>query len=203
MKLPENIYLNIRYFYAMLRMPHYTATQKYLESKGLTEPVSWFNLQSADVPWFTQALPGASTPLDVIPPNVTLVGPIILSPSPAHEQSPALTEWLARGPTVLINLGSVFMWTEGHAAAMAQAVAATQRTRSDLQVLWKFRRAPIDAAGTTYGDEFMAPLHPFLKDGRLKMESWLEVEPTALLETGHIAVSVHHGGAGCYHEALG
>ncbi|KAI3321746.1 glycosyltransferase family 1 protein [Xylariaceae sp. AK1471] len=194
--------INIRYFYAMLRMPHYIATQKYLQSKGLTDPVSWFNMHNADVPWFTQALPEASTPLDVIPPNVTYTGPIILSLSPAEEQSPVLTEWLARAPTVLINLGGLFQWTEGHATVMVQAVVDTLLARSDLQVLWKFRKAPRDATGTTYGDEFMAPLRPFLESGRIKMESWLEVEPTSLMETGHIVASVHHGGAGCYHEAL-
>ncbi|KAI0914220.1 hypothetical protein F4823DRAFT_573654 [Ustulina deusta] len=202
-KLPENIYINIRYFYAMLRMRHYTAVQKYLESNGIIHPVNWFNLRNADVPWFTQALPGASTPVDVLPQNVTLTGPIILSLSRAEEQAPALTEWLARTPTVLLSLGSLFIWTEAHATAMAQAIADMLVWRSDLQVLWKFVKAPIDNEGTTYGDEFMTPLRPFLEDGRLRIESWLDVQPVSLLETGHIVASVHHGGAGCYHEALG
>ncbi len=101
----------------MLRMRHYTAVQKYLESNGIIHPVNWFNLRNADVPWFTQALPGASTPVDVLPQNVTLTGPIILSLSRAEEQAPALTEWLARTPTVLLSLGSLFIWTEAHATA--------------------------------------------------------------------------------------
>ncbi|RYP71923.1 hypothetical protein DL771_004526 [Monosporascus sp. 5C6A] len=202
-RIPENIYMNLRYFYALLRMPHYRATQKFLESKGLTDRVRWFNLHNPDVPWFSQALPGASTPLDVIPPNVTCTGPMSLSLSTAEEQSPALARWLARSPTVLINLGSLFSWTENHAAAMAHAVADVLRERTDLQVLWKFRKAVVDAEGTTYSDEFASPVHPFLESGRVKMEPWLEVDPTPLLETGHIVASVHHGGAGCYHEALG
>ncbi|RYP66536.1 hypothetical protein DL770_008778 [Monosporascus sp. CRB-9-2] len=202
-RIPENIYLNLRYFYALFRMPHYRATQKFLESKGLTDRVSWFNLHNPDVPWFSQTLPGASTPLDVIPPNVTCTGPISLSLSTAEEQSPALARWLAHSPTVLINLGNVFSWTENHATAMAQAVADVLHERTDLQVLWKFRKAVVDAEGTIYGDEFASPVRPFLKSGRVKMEPWLEVDPTSLLETGHIVASVHHGGAGCYHEALG
>jgi len=208
-RLVENIYLNIRYFYAMIRMPHYTATKQYLTSKGLADPVNWFNLHSADVPWFTQALPGASYPLEVIPPNVTFTGPITLSLSPASEQSPELTQWLSRGPTVLINLGSLFLWSEQAASAMAHAVADTLAARSDLQILWKFQKAPVavDDDGTTtttYDDDvFAEPLRPFLETGRVRMEKWLDVEPTSLLETGHIAASVHHGGSGCYHEALG
>ncbi|KAI0433091.1 hypothetical protein F5Y09DRAFT_300247 [Xylaria sp. FL1042] len=201
-KMLENIYNNARYFYSMLRMSHYKPIQKYLESKGLIHPVNWFSLHNADVPWITQALPGASTPLDVIPQNVTLTGPIILSLSPAEEEAPKLTEWLARAPTMLISLGSLFIWTEAHAIAMAQAIADVLNWRPDLQILWKFRKAPYDAEGTTYGDEFMTPLRPF-ENGRLKIESWLDVQPVSLLETGHIVASVHHGGAGCYHEALG
>ncbi|KAI1420153.1 hypothetical protein F5Y12DRAFT_774407 [Xylaria sp. FL1777] len=202
-KLPENIYINSRYLYAMLRMSHYTAAQKYLNSKGITHPVNWFNLRNADVPWFSQALPGASTPVDVIPQNVTLTGPIIISLGPAKQQAPALVEWLARAPTMLISLGSLFVWTEAHATAMAQAIADTLIRQSNLQILWKFRKAPYDAEGTTYGDEFMILLRPFLENGRLKIESWLDVQPVSLLETGHIVASVHHGGSGCYHEALG
>ncbi|KAI0457112.1 hypothetical protein F5B21DRAFT_465701 [Xylaria acuta] len=202
-KLPENIYINMQYYYAMLRMSRFTDVKKYIASKGLTDPVNWFNIRNDDVPYFTQALPGASIPVDVLPQNVTLTGPIILSVSPAEEQAPALTEWLARAPTVLISLGSVFVWMEGHATIMAQAIADTLASRSDLQVLWKFMKVPYDAEGTTYGDEFMAPLRPYLENGRLKMEPWLEVQPVSLLETGHIVASVHHGGAGCYSEALG
>ncbi|RYO94776.1 hypothetical protein DL766_000039 [Monosporascus sp. MC13-8B] len=126
-----------------------------------------------------------------------------LSLSTAEEQSPALARWLARSPTVMINLGNVFSWTEDHATAMAQAVADVLHERTDLQVLWKFRKAAVDTEGTIYGDEFASPVHPFLESGRVKMEQWLEVDPTSLLETGHIVASVHHGGAGCYHEALG
>ncbi|KAJ8128866.1 hypothetical protein O1611_g4767 [Lasiodiplodia mahajangana] len=75
--------------------------------------------------------------------------------------------------------------------------------RPDLQVLWKLRKAPIDGIGTEYVDTFTEPLVPFLKNGRVKLEPWLDAEPTALMQTGHIVASVHHGGAGCYHEALG
>lgn len=194
--------MNLRYFYAMYFMPHYKATQKFLESKGLTDQVSWFDLHRSNEPLFTQTLSGASTPLDIIPPNVTCTGPITLPLSTVEEQSPDLSKWLARAPTVLISLGSLFLWSEDQAAAMAQALANVL-AGTDLQVLWKLRKAPLDATGATYGEEFAAPLRPYLDGGRVKIESWLEVEPTSLLATGHIVASVHHGGAGCYNEALG
>ncbi|KAI1146535.1 hypothetical protein F4825DRAFT_440482 [Nemania diffusa] len=203
LKMPENIYLNLRYFFSMLRMSHFKDAAKFLDSKGLTNPVNWYNLHHANVPWLTQALPGASTPLDVIPANVTFTGPILLSISSAEEQSAVLADWVARAPTLLVNLGSLFVWSEGQAAVMAQALAYIMLENLDLQVLWKFHKAPIDSSGTEYSNGFSEPLRPFLENGRLKLQSWLEVDPTALMETGHIVASVHHGGAGCYHEALG
>ncbi|KAI1185228.1 hypothetical protein F5B17DRAFT_432780 [Nemania serpens] len=205
-KLLENLYINVRYFYAMLRMPHYTAVQKYLVSKGLANRVSWFSLRNDAVPWITQALPGASTPLDVLPRNVTLAGPIILSPAPAAEQDSELAAWLTRAPTVLINLGSLVVWSEAQLDAMARALADTLLVRPDLQILWKFTKASSQSGvkGTeASGDDFMTRLLPFVETGRLRIQSWLEIQPVSLLETGHIVASVHHGGAGCYSEALG
>ncbi|KAI1410614.1 hypothetical protein F5Y13DRAFT_202088 [Hypoxylon sp. FL1857] len=202
-RLPENIYLNLRYHYAMVVMPYYRDIQKFLYSKGLTDRVTFYNLHRSNVPWFTTSLPGASIPLDVIPPNVTCVGPITLSLSTAEEQSPSLAEWLSHAPTVLINLGGLYPWSEDQAAAMAQAVADVLSTTADLQVLWKLLKAPSDDSGATYNDTFAAPLRPFIDSGRVRIEPWLEVDPPSLLETGHIIASVHHGGSGSFNEALG
>ncbi|OTB02617.1 glycosyltransferase family 1 protein [Hypoxylon sp. CI-4A] len=190
-KLPLNIYLNLRYFYNMLFMPGLQETLRALKSKGLNHQISLFDLHRSNTPWFTTSLPGASTPLDYYPPNVTEVGPMMLSLSTVEEENPALAEWLARRPTVLVNLGSVFSWGESQATVMARALA-------------DFRKAPLDAEGATYGDEeFAAPIQKYIDEGRIKMEAWLAVEPTSLLETGHFIASVHHGGSGSYNEALG
>ncbi|GAP91408.1 putative 2-hydroxyacylsphingosine 1-beta-galactosyltransferase [Rosellinia necatrix] len=204
-RLLENVYANARYFYAMLRMAHFAPTRRHLAARGVAAagPVNWFSLRGRDVPWFTQALPGASVPLAVVPRNVTLTGPILLSPAPAAEQAPALAAWLARGPTLLVNLGSLFVWTDAHAAAMARALADTLRARPDLQVLWKFVPAPPSSAGDDDEPEALRALRPFIEAGRLRVESWLDAQPVSLLQTGNIVASVHHGGAGCYSEALG
>ncbi|MBE3046616.1 hypothetical protein IMZ48_29620 [Candidatus Bathyarchaeota archaeon] len=76
------------------------------------------------------------------------------------------------------------------AAAIADILA-----QSNVQIIWKFN---------TYGEvseDYLALLKPYLGD-RLLMPDWLGADPYALLESGHIAVSVHHGGPGCYHEAI-
>lgn len=206
-RIPENIWLNFQIIHSILYMPDVKARHQFLRSKGLVDPINFYNLHRPDVPWFTQTMPEASIPVDVIPPNVTCTGPMSLSLAPAAEQDPDLVEWLARAPTLLINLGSAFVWVESQAAAMAQALAWLLE-KTDLQVLWKFRKESSGISGyknsskIQYSDEFAAPLRPFLENGRVKMESWLVADPTSLLETGHIIASVHHGGAGCYHEAI-
>lgn len=53
-----------------------------------------------------------------------------------------------------------------------------------------------------YSDEYKKPLQAHLDSGRLKLSTWLEADPTSILESGHVVAFVHHGGANCYHEAV-
>ncbi|KND90772.1 hypothetical protein TOPH_04610 [Tolypocladium ophioglossoides CBS 100239] len=53
-----------------------------------------------------------------------------------------------------------------------------------------------------YSDAFLGPVEKYLRNGRLRIEKWLNVDPVSLLNTGDAALSVHHGGANCYREAV-
>ncbi|KAK8088299.1 2-hydroxyacylsphingosine 1-beta-galactosyltransferase [Apiospora hydei] len=172
--IPENILLNVRFIWSMLSMPGMKEKRNFFKAHGLTDPISFLRLHRPDVPWLTQTTPGASLPVDFVPPNVTCTGPMTLSLGSAAEQDEELAAWLARAPTILINLGGDLR----------------------VQVLWKFRKEGL------YSDSFMDSLAPFTKNGRLRVEHWLAVEPLSLMETGNVIVSVHHGGSGCYHEAI-
>ncbi|KAI1848036.1 hypothetical protein JX266_006149 [Neoarthrinium moseri] len=207
-KIPENIYLNIRFIYSVLFMPDVKVKRDFLKSKGLKDPINFYALYRPDVPWLTQTLPEASRPVDMVPVNVTCTGPISLSLGTVAEQDKDLARWLANAPTVLINLGGGFMWLEPQAKVMAQAVANILRRNPKLQILWKFRTEEdglkeYNVTVKPYSDDFKVEILPFLENGRLKMERWLVADPTSLLESGHIVASVHHGGTGCYHEATG
>ena len=79
------------------------------------------------------------------------------------------------------------------ANAMAQVLDTTD---GKVQFLWKMRKHG------EYSDDFLEPLRPHLESGRIRIVDWLKADPPALLESGAIAVSVHHGGSNCYHEAL-
>ncbi|KAI0160485.1 UDP-Glycosyltransferase/glycogen phosphorylase [Xylariaceae sp. FL1272] len=171
-------YPALRYITTMLWLPDLKEKQAYLKSK--------------DVPWISQTMPEASIPVDV---NVTCAGPMTLSLGTVAEQDEELAAWLMRGPTVLINLGSGFTFSERSASTMAEAIATILRS-SEVQILWKTGKE------SSYGDEYMSPLLHFLEVGRVRIERWLAADPSTILESGHVVVSVHHGGSGCYHEAI-
>lgn len=73
---------------------------------------------------------------------------------------------------------------------------AEMLSKTEMQCLWKFNKMG------DYPDDVLRPLKPYLANGRLRTPNWLVAEPSSLLDTGNIAVSVHHGGSNCYHEAI-
>lgn len=78
---------------------------------------------------------------------------------------------------------------------MTEAIAVVLN-KTNVQILWKFKKFE------NYSDDYLLALKPHLDSGRLRMEEWLTVDPSSLLETGYIIASVHHGGSNCYHEAI-
>jgi hypothetical protein len=132
----------------------------------------------------------------VVPQNVITCGPIFLSTAPAAEQDPELAQWLELAPTVLINLGSAMDYDEAGTREMLGAIKI-MLSQTSVQVLWKFNKR------NEFSDHVFAPLAEEIASRRLRLEKWIEIDPAAMLETGNIVVSVHHGGANCYWEAVG
>jgi hypothetical protein len=194
--IPSNIYLSLRFLYSVLVMPKMVEKKSYLKEQGLINPLESFSAHQEDYLWLSQGMLEADFPLSVIPSSVIPCGPMFLSVAPAAGQDPGLASWLERAPTVLNNLGSHFNYDENGAVEMARAIK-TLLANSKVQVLWKFNKR------REYGDDFLKELKGEIADGRLRLESWLKVDPASLIETGNIALSVHHGGASCYHEAVG
>ncbi|KAI1081514.1 hypothetical protein F5B20DRAFT_579378 [Whalleya microplaca] len=132
--------------------------QAFLKSKGISDPINFYNIHHDEVPWFTQTLPGATRPLYKVPQNDSCLEPMSLSLGKASEQNPDMVNCLIRGPSILVNFGSGFTWMEPKAIAMASALAhAFEQT--DLQVLWKFRKDITDSLdnvnrGLDYDDVF-------------------------------------------------
>ncbi|WZH43095.1 uncharacterized protein QYS62_004097 [Fusarium acuminatum] len=190
-KIPENLYLNLRVIYSVIRMPELAAKRKWLPAKGIADPLNFLGAYRHDAPWVTVTTEGASIPADYIPPNVTATNPIILSVAPA----PELVEWLKKAPTILINLGSTVMYTEAQASVMIQAITKVL-DQLNVQFLWKFNKYG------NYSNNIFLPVQRYIENGQLRLERWLTVDPTSILETGRFIASVHHGGANCYNEAV-
>ncbi|KAM0133454.1 hypothetical protein ACHAP3_005980 [Botrytis cinerea] len=188
--------VNLRLTYSVLVGATISSKRAYLKENGIANPLDFSTVYHKDYLWLTQSSEEIDYPFNVIPENVVQCGPIFLSTAPASEQDPELSEWLKNSPTVLINLGSTANYDLNTATEMAKAIRILL-DNTNVQVLWKFnKRHP-------FTDEFLAIISPDLESGRVRMSKWINVDPAALLETGNIIASVHHGGANCFHEAIG
>lgn len=194
--IPANIYLTLRLAYSVTWTPELSRKKAFLKENGIANPLDFFSVYNKDLVWLTQSSLDADFPMSIIPSNVVACGPIFLSTAPAVEQDKELATWLQKAPTVLINLGSSVNYDEKAATEMARAVKELLET-SGVQVLWKFNKR------REFPDSFLAELQEFIAQGRLRLEKWIKIDPASLLETGNVVLSVHHGGANCYHEAVG
>jgi hypothetical protein len=169
--------------------------RSWLQEQGIKHAVTMPETNNPDVPWIAMSFPEAELPLEYIPDNIRVAGPLVLDAAPAEAQSAELAGWVKKAPTMLINLGSAVTYNEGMARVMVDAITPVLETQN-VQILWKLRREG------EFSDEFLAPAKKFIESGRLRLESWLEVDPTSLYKTGDIVASVHHGGANCFYEAV-
>jgi hypothetical protein len=149
------------------------------------------------VPWFFPSLPEIDLPLTFIPKNVTPCGPIIRNFAAVIDTDAELARWLARKPTVVINLGSLYRFDERSADSMLGAIEFLLERVGNVQVLWKLR--PLRD-----GDHWVGEMRMRLggDGGRVKVVDWVSAEPAAVLASKDVILAVHHGGASSYHEAI-
>lgn len=195
--IPANIYLNTKIIYTFLTMSGTNSVRAFLRSHGIVDPINLMGLHRPEIPWITQSTPGAMIPVDVVPRNVTCTGPIVLSSASAEEVDPELVGWMKQAPTVLINLGSSLTYSIQQTEQMISAIEKLLEI-SDLQFLWKYNISPPIAS--TY--DWRRALTRLTDTGRVRVSSWLVIDPPALLQSGHITTFVTHGGSGAYHEAI-
>lgn len=131
-------------------------------------------------------------------------GPVVRHAQKLALADPALEKWLAQGPTVYANLGTQFKVSPAEALEFALALRDLLDAPGgqDLQVLWKLKRT---TEGTSWDGEWEAvrdALRPEVEADRVRIVAWVEADPCAVLQSGHVVCSVHHGGASSHHEAL-
>jgi hypothetical protein len=93
--------------------------------------------------------------------------------------------WL-KGSTVLVILGSSLDYDENGGREILGAIKILLQN-IDIQVLWKISKRG------EYSQDVVQDAGHEIKEGSLRLENLLGVEPAAMIETGNIAASVHHG----------
>lgn len=198
-KIPENIscYLTSKQCQSH---PKVQALNQARYAHGIKpDPLGSFTPFADGVPQITPSLPAVDLPMSNIPSNVFDCGPILVASPPIESSDPDLLAWLKRAPTVLVSLGTHFEAYAETVREQAIGLRVLLEARPDIQVLWKLKR---EATSEKSGQENLdSILGQFIESGRVRIESWLNADPVAILRSGHIACSVHHGGANSYFEA--
>ncbi|KAH8885624.1 UDP-Glycosyltransferase/glycogen phosphorylase [Thozetella sp. PMI_491] len=160
--------------------------------------------------------PDIDLPMVNIPAHIVPCGPIIRAAPRIESVDPDLASWLEQGPTVFVNLGTQLRLTPSEALEMALALrdmldrseAVGYGKGRKLQVLWKLARKAEPGVEVVTGDysgpwkEVCDVLSPELETARVRITDWVVPEPRAVLETGRVVCSLHHGGASSFNEAL-
>jgi hypothetical protein len=149
-----------------------------------------------------------------MPAHLVACGPVVRAMAGLGADDP-LRGWLARGPTVYVNLGTHLKADPTQAAEMAEAfrhvldkAAVVMGGERKLQILWKLGRKA-GVGEKLGGDSFegpwktaLDPLRSEVEEGRVRITDWVEAEPKSILESGGVTCSVNHGGANSFYEAL-
>lgn len=147
-------------------------------------------------------------PFSVVPGFITQCGPIVRCARRLADVDAALEEWLSRGPTVYVNLGTQLTVTPAQSLEFALALrdlldAAGPASR--FQILWKVKQKGQKNGELSWAGDWTAVRDTLLgeiKTDRVRITSWVAADPCSILQSGHIVCSVHHGGANSHHEAL-
>ena len=154
------------------------------------------------VKYICPALTEIDYPFAVVPEEILLCGPIIMPFDPLEESDPALMKWLGNAPTTLINLGSHVFSNEELTREMSRALRIlldyhnNKRESSKIQVLWKVRA---DGDIQKIIDEILGK---DIEEGRVRVVTWLCVEPVSILQHPNVVCTVHHGGANSFYEGV-
>lgn len=210
--VPANIYLKLVGLWILITSPRVKGLIKWRQSRGLPKLPPVFNIWEKQNEYLVVSVPETEYPC-YVPSNVTACGPILLPARSVSEDDPKLQAWLAGAPTVLINLGSHIRMDDEMAQQFALGLKIVLQRMPGIQILWKLKthgglavssksNAASGFSGTSIRKESLEAIEPWISNGSVKILEWLSVDPLAILQSGHVVCSVHHGGSNSFHEAL-
>jgi hypothetical protein len=190
--IPLNILNTLLFVLVLVLHPAHRRLNAVRKQLGHSRPALPFPMEDAQFSLYP-SLPELDYP-HVPAPRTVFAGPIFTSvPALSPTDSRDIWDLLARGRTVLVNMGTLFRYTAKDVVAMADALADARvrlRGRGGLQVLWKLPRTPAFAALL---EEVLGPAEEWRK--WLRVEEWIEPPTLAVLQHPNLKVFIHHGGA--------
>ena len=130
----------------------------------------------------------------VIPDWLGLYGPITLDTTPIEVSDPGLYQWLNRGKTVFMCMGTMFRYSESQVKAVIDGFLGAVAHDSNTRFLWKL---PDKSQLENLIEEALR--NPRDKD-RFRIVDWLESDPASIMKHPNVIAWVHHGGANSYFE---
>lgn len=196
---PLNVLLYIYLIISVLSSSNVKAVNAVRKARGLKTMFPFMVPYEKDIHYLIPSTTECDFHFPYIPKNVTGCGPIFLGSSTLSAADTELEIWLKNGPTVMFNLGSNMTSDTTLTRALATAMRVLLDQNPKVQILWKLRRDRYDEPENKGVDDILSAE---MKNGRVRIESWLKAEPGAILRSGLIVCAVHHGGANSYFEAV-
>ncbi|ESZ94616.1 glycosyltransferase family 1 protein [Sclerotinia borealis F-4128] len=193
--IPFNIILMIRLIIIVVTSPTIKAIEAGRKEAKIPGQYPFFVPYSKDIHYLLPTAREIDLKLPYIPENITTCGPLTLPSYPLSKTDPELLEWLEKKPTVLVNLGSHVNGNVESNRNIATGIRILLAKNTNMQVLWKLK--PSASNFDPAIKEILAPVA-----GQVRLVKWLDAEPISILRSGHIIVSVHHGGANSYYESI-
>ncbi|KAK1973705.1 diacylglycerol O-acyltransferase [Colletotrichum cereale] len=195
--IPANIYLTIRLLLVLYFSTILSTVLKTRQSLHLEGQFPMFETYRKEEHYILPAQPETDFHYEHIPKNLTCCGPLSIPYPPLREQDPQLESWLLRRRTIFVNLGSQVRLKLQNTLNLAEALKMTLKRHLDAQVLWK-----LNSTAEVFA-KAESTLHNELDQDRVRICTWLEVDPTAIMRSGRLCCVVHHAGANAFYEALG
>ena len=192
LSIPKNAVLNFILTFRLLTNPDFKELLNYRRSHGLLNefPLGGLSVKRS-VHTFCFGIPELDFPI-TLPNNVGLYGPVTLDSNPLSEED-ELTTWLDGGKTIMMAMGTLFLYSEAQVRNTIRAFVAG--TSSTDQVFWKLP----DRA------KFQHILDEELENERVKerfrIVDWVDADLGEVMRHKNVVVYIHHGGANSYYEA--
>ena len=168
--------------------------EKHRGSRGLLKGLPLWWEYSKAVHIICPGVREVDLPLFKIRDNLGLYGPVVLDTTPVEVSGPELNQWLSRGETVLMCMGTHFHYSKSQVKAILKGFLGAVTPGSNTQLLWKL-------GGKS---KFEDVIEEALKDPgnreRVRIVDWLEADPISVLKHPNVVVWAHHGGANSYFE---